>query len=116
MDDDPALDPIRELPAFADVMRAGGPDRQYAAVWTSDATFETELVAGLNPAEQLRRARNLAGQGYRPVAWSAAPTTPQRRARYRLNLAPAGGVREGKGPIGLATSPGGGRTGPHGER
>ena len=38
MDEDADLDPIRDEPAFAEIMKAGHPDRRYAAVWSSDAT------------------------------------------------------------------------------
>jgi len=34
MQEDADLDPLREQPAFADIMKAGHPDRSYAAVWT----------------------------------------------------------------------------------
>ncbi len=37
MDEDGDLDPIRDDPAFAEIMKAGHPDRRYAAVWSSDA-------------------------------------------------------------------------------
>ena len=43
MDEDADLDPIRDDPAFAEIMKAGHPDRRYAAVWTSDATLRGEL-------------------------------------------------------------------------
>jgi hypothetical protein len=37
MDEDGDLDAIRDDPAFADIMKAGHPERRYAAVWSSDA-------------------------------------------------------------------------------
>ncbi len=35
MDEDGDLDPIRDDPAFAEIMKAGHPERRYAAVWSS---------------------------------------------------------------------------------
>ena len=40
MQEDADLDPIRDLPAFAEIMKAGHLDRPYAAVWTGDVRFE----------------------------------------------------------------------------
>jgi serine/threonine protein kinase/formylglycine-generating enzyme required for sulfatase activity/tetratricopeptide (TPR) repeat protein len=77
MDEDGDLDPLREDPTFAEIMKAGHRDRRYAAVWTSDATsFEAIPIYGLDPAAQLQRCRELTAQGYRPVSWSLARTTP----------------------------------------
>jgi hypothetical protein len=77
MDEDADLDPIRDDPAFAEIMKAGHPDRRYAAAWDSDATsFETIPVYGLDPAAHLQKCRELTAQGYRPVSWSLARTTP----------------------------------------
>src|SRR5262249_50502136 len=47
MDDDADLDPIRDDPAFAEVMKAGHPERRYAAVWTTDPGIEAVAVSGL---------------------------------------------------------------------
>jgi formylglycine-generating enzyme required for sulfatase activity len=77
MDQDPDLDPIRDDPPFAEIMKAGHPDRRYAAVWSGDARFEAAAIDGLDPVEHLRRGRELMGQGYRPVAWSVARTAPE---------------------------------------
>jgi formylglycine-generating enzyme required for sulfatase activity len=78
MDDDGDLDPIRDDPAFAEIMKAGHPDRRYAAVWSSDATsFEAIPIFGLDPAAHLQKCRELVAQGYRPVSWSLARTTPE---------------------------------------
>jgi len=76
MDDDLALDPIRDDPAFVELMKPGHPDRRYAAVWSTQATTESISLDSLNPGEALPRARDLARQGYRPVAWSVARTSP----------------------------------------
>jgi formylglycine-generating enzyme required for sulfatase activity/tetratricopeptide (TPR) repeat protein len=78
MDEDGDLDPIREDPAFAEIMKPGHPDRRYSAVWSSDATsFEAIPVYGLDPAAQLQKCRELTAQGYRPVSWSLARTSPE---------------------------------------
>ena len=74
MDEDGDLDPIREDPAFAEIMKAGHPDRRYAAVWNGDVSFEATSIYGLDPAAQLRKCRELMDQGYRPVSWSAIQT------------------------------------------
>ena len=77
MDEDADLDPIREDPAFAEIMKAGHPDRRYAAVWSSDASFEAIPIYGLDPAAHLRKCRELNAQGYRPVSWSASQTATE---------------------------------------
>jgi formylglycine-generating enzyme required for sulfatase activity len=76
MDDDFALDPIRDTAAFIKLMKPGHPDRRYTAVFSTQATTESISLDSLNPGELLSRARDLAGQGYRPVAWSVAHTSP----------------------------------------
>jgi formylglycine-generating enzyme required for sulfatase activity/tetratricopeptide (TPR) repeat protein len=77
MDVDGDLDPIRENPAFAEIMKAGHPNRRYAAVWSSDALkFESIPVYGLDPATHLQKCRELIAQGYRPVSSSVTHTTP----------------------------------------
>jgi formylglycine-generating enzyme required for sulfatase activity/tetratricopeptide (TPR) repeat protein len=77
MDEDGDLDPMRDDPAFAAIMKAGHPDRRYSAVWSSDATsFEAIPIFGLDPAAHLQRCRELTARGYRPVSWSLARTTP----------------------------------------
>ena len=77
MDEDADLDPIRDDPAFAEIMKAGHPDRRYAAVWSSDASFEATPIYGLDPAAHLRKCRELIAQGYRPVSWSASQTATE---------------------------------------
>ena len=74
MHEDADLEPIRDDPAYAEIMRVGHPDRRYAAVWSSDPSFEGTWIYGLDPAAHLRRCRDLISQGYRPVSWSASPT------------------------------------------
>jgi serine/threonine protein kinase len=77
MDEDADLDPIRDHPAFAEIMRAGHSDRCVAAVWTSDASFEATSIYGLDPAAHLRKCRELVSHGYRPVSWSASQTATE---------------------------------------
>jgi serine/threonine protein kinase/formylglycine-generating enzyme required for sulfatase activity len=77
IDDDLALDPVRDASAFVEVMTAGHPDRRYAGVWTSAATHEAIPVYGLDPTAQKQRCRELMSQGYRPVSLSVARTSPE---------------------------------------
>ena len=77
MDEDADLDPIREDPAFAEIMKAGHPDRRYAAAWSSDASFEAIPIFGLDPAAQLQKCRELIAQGYRPLSWSVSQTATE---------------------------------------
>jgi formylglycine-generating enzyme required for sulfatase activity len=65
-----------EEKAVAEIMKAGRPDRRFASVWSSDARFEAIPIYGLDPAACLQKCRELAAQGYRPVSWSLARTTP----------------------------------------
>ncbi len=74
MDEDADLDPIRDDPAFAEIMKEGHPDSRYAAVWGSDASFKATPIYGLDPATHLGKCRELIAQGYRPVSWSASQT------------------------------------------
>ena len=77
MQEDADLDPVRALPAFAQVMKAAHPDRSYAAVWAGDVPFEANPLLGLDPAAHLQRCRELASQGYRMVSLSVARTSPE---------------------------------------
>jgi tetratricopeptide (TPR) repeat protein len=72
MQEDRDLDPIRELPPFVEIMKAGHLDRRYAAVWAEDYRFDTIPLFGLDPTTHLQRCRELASQGYRMVAVSVA--------------------------------------------
>jgi hypothetical protein len=74
MNEDADLDPIRDDPAFAEIIKAGRPDRRYAAAWSSDVSFEATPIYGLDPAAHLRKCRELIAQGYRPASWSASRT------------------------------------------
>ncbi len=77
LDDAPDLDPLRDDPAFARLIEAGHPERRFAGVWSTEARFEAASVNALDPTENLRRARELATQGYRPIAWSVVRTSPE---------------------------------------
>jgi formylglycine-generating enzyme required for sulfatase activity/tetratricopeptide (TPR) repeat protein len=77
MDDDGDLDPIRDAPAFTDIMKAGHPDRRYSAVWDTDSSFEAIPIFGIDPAAHLQKCRELTAQGYRPISLSLARTTPE---------------------------------------
>ena len=76
MQQDADLDPLRQLPAFADIMKAGHLDRSYAAVWAGDFRFEASPFFGLDTAAQLQQCRELVAQGYRMVALSVARISP----------------------------------------
>ena len=77
MQEDADLDPLRELPAFAEIMKAGHLDRSYAAVWSGDFRFEASPLLGLDPTAHLQRCRELASQGYRMVALSVSRTSTE---------------------------------------
>jgi formylglycine-generating enzyme required for sulfatase activity len=77
MDEDSDLDPIRDDPAFAEIMKAGHSDRRYAAVWSSEANFEAISIYGVDPAAHFSRSRELIAQGYRPVSWSVSQTATE---------------------------------------
>ena len=77
MQEDADLDPIRDLPAFIEIMKVGHLDRSYAAVWTGDDRFEASPLFGLDPTTHLQRCRELASQGYRMVALSVARPSPE---------------------------------------
>jgi hypothetical protein len=74
MQEDAGLDPSRDLPAFAEIMKAGHLDRHYAALWSGEAGDEAMTSVGLDPATHLLRCRELESQGYRMVATSLART------------------------------------------
>jgi formylglycine-generating enzyme required for sulfatase activity len=77
MDVDGDLDSIRDNPAFAEIMKAGHPNRRYAAVWNSDATTsEATPLYGLDPATHLQKCRELIAQGYRPISCSVNRCDP----------------------------------------
>ena len=116
MDEDGDLDPIRDNPAFAEIMKAGHPDRRYAAVWTSDATsFEAIPIFGLDPAAHLRKCRGADRPGLSPGVVVAGTDHSRRTAGRRLGLAPSHRPEGGQGPACRAAGTGGGRPGSHGQ-
>jgi serine/threonine protein kinase/formylglycine-generating enzyme required for sulfatase activity len=76
IEEDADLDPVRDRPAFAELMRAGHSDRRYLSVWSSDLRFEVTTTHGLEPAAHLSRCRDLEAQGRRPVAISIVRISP----------------------------------------
>ena len=54
MQEDSDLDPIRGLPAFGELMKAGYPEGRHAAVWISDRRFEKAACYGLDAEAHLR--------------------------------------------------------------
>ena len=58
-------------------MKAGHPDRSYAAVWAGDVLFEASPLLGLDPTTHLQRCRELVSQGYRMVSLSVARISPE---------------------------------------
>ncbi len=75
MEEDADLDPIRDDPAFDEIMKAGHSDHRYAAVWNADANFEAIAISGHDFAAHEERCRELTAKGYRPVSWSVTRTT-----------------------------------------
>src|SRR5208337_1672615 len=93
MQEDADLDPLRQLPAFADIMKAGHLDRSYAAVWAGDFRFEASPLFGLDTAAQLQRCREMVAQGYRMVTasvWHRPVITEETRDRLAERQARAG--------------------------
>ncbi len=114
MDVDPALDPVRDDPAFAEVMKAGHPDRRYSAVWSGDARFDSTQSHGLDPAAHLRRCHELIAQGYRPVSSVHRTDLPRWPDGDGLGLASPLRERAGQGRSGRAAGTGCGGPGPAG--
>ena len=52
---------------FGEVIAAGQSNRRHDAVWIADARFERAACYGLDAEAHLRRCRELAADGYRPV-------------------------------------------------
>ncbi len=75
MEEDADLDPIRNLPAFAEITKRSHPNRSCAAVWTNDVQFEAFPLLGLDLTAHLERCREMAAQGYRMVSLSVARTS-----------------------------------------
>ena len=72
IDDDLALDPLRDDASFVDLTKTGRSGRRYSAVWVRDDAVEATAIYGIDPEAHRHRSSELAAKGYRPVAWSAA--------------------------------------------
>jgi formylglycine-generating enzyme required for sulfatase activity/tetratricopeptide (TPR) repeat protein len=69
-DDD--LEVLHGRPAFQALLAPGHLERQYSAVWRVDVAYGAEASQELDPERHQERCRELAGQGFRPVALSVA--------------------------------------------
>jgi formylglycine-generating enzyme required for sulfatase activity len=69
-DDD--LEVLHGRPAFQALLAGGHLERQYSAVWRVDVAYAAEASQGLDPERHQERCRELAAQGFRPVALSVA--------------------------------------------
>ena len=115
MQEDADLDPLRELPAFAEIMKAGHLDRSYAAVWTGDFRFEASPLLGLDPDRSPPAVPGTCGTGLSHGRPLGRPDFPRGTADHRLGLAPPGDHGRDQGPTGGTSSSGGGRPASHGE-
>ncbi len=107
MQEDSDLDPLRELPAFAEILHS---DRSYAAVWAGDLRFEASPLFGLDPTTHLQRCRELASQGYRMVSISVARTSPEGSPVTASVWHRPVITEEVEGPTGETSSSGGNRS------
>jgi serine/threonine protein kinase/formylglycine-generating enzyme required for sulfatase activity/tetratricopeptide (TPR) repeat protein len=73
---DADLDPIRDKPGYAAMLEPAHLDRRYCAVWMSEPDREATAIYDVEPSVQSERSRELADQGYRPVGFAVARTTP----------------------------------------
>ena len=115
MDEDADLDPIRDDPAFAEIMQTGHPDRRYAAVWSSGANFEAIPIYGLDPAAQLREVPGTDRPGLSSGVVVSVPDRNRRTAGDRLGLGSSHGPGGRQGSPCRASGTGGGRLGSHGQ-
>ena len=72
---EPSLDPIRDGPAFAELIR-GKSNRFLGGILFQDASVEGVTSLGLDPAAHLRKSRDLIAQGYRPISLSVCRPEP----------------------------------------
>jgi serine/threonine protein kinase/formylglycine-generating enzyme required for sulfatase activity len=63
-----------QVDAAVGITRQG--DSRYAAIWHPLPDWTSIESHGLDPTQHLARAKELLGQGYRPVAWSVAQPAP----------------------------------------
>jgi serine/threonine protein kinase/formylglycine-generating enzyme required for sulfatase activity/tetratricopeptide (TPR) repeat protein len=74
MEEEADFDPLRDAPMFSELMKAGRPGRRYAAAWSSDSRLEAIPLYGLDPAQHVRKCRDVIAQNYRPVSCSVSQT------------------------------------------
>jgi tetratricopeptide (TPR) repeat protein len=96
IEEDTDLDPIRDRPGFAELIKAGQTPGRFASVWSADSRFESIAIHGLGSAEELGRCRELAAQGDRPVSLSVARPSGW-GVGDGVGLAAPGRQREGQG-------------------
>ncbi len=111
----PTSIPLRDLPAFAEIMKPGHLDRSYAAVWTGDFQFEASPIFGLDPTAHLQRCRELGSQGLPHCRPLGRPDLSRGTADHRLSLASPGDHGRDQGPTGGTSSSGSGRSASDGE-
>lgn len=75
---DPALAILAREPAFLELLRGTGAFRRYASVWRENPSWEAVGIHGLFAVAHLDRCRELAEQGYRPMALSVAELAGER--------------------------------------
>jgi tetratricopeptide (TPR) repeat protein len=69
--------PIHDSPEFVAMIRNHRLDQEYSGVWQSRTVFDSRVVHAATVSENLERARELAGQGFVPVAIAVAEIVPQ---------------------------------------
>ncbi len=72
MRQDPKLAPLHTEPRFARLLSRIAEPKNCAAVWRADVRVESRLVRSRSCNDQLTEARQLLGDGFRPVAWTVA--------------------------------------------
>ncbi len=101
--------PLLPLPCLGlseAVLQAQPRDWDYGGVWYESTTMSSQEAHGLAPADHLARCRDLAQQGYRPMALTVACAGADKQAGSGLGLASAGGLRRRQGRAGPAPGPG----------
>ena len=115
MQEDADLDPIRGLPAFGEIMKAGHLDRSYAAVWERRMPFRGEPRLRSRPGRSSPAVPRAGVTGLSHGLALGRPDFAGRAAGHGLGLAPSGDQRAGEGPTGGTAGPGGDCLDPHGQ-
>ena len=115
MQEDADLDPLRELPAFAEIMKPGHLERSYAAVWTGEFRFEASPIFGLDPDRSPPSVPGTGGARLSHGRPLGRPDFPRGTADHRLGLAPPGDHGGDQGPTGRTSGTGSSRSASHGE-